>query len=172
MARNGGSHYANRAGAGDEHIFAQHVELQRCVHSITKRIEDCLHVALDTRRVRPDVCVRQNNIFRKCTGAVYANALRGLAQMAPARQAVAAAPAHHVAFTAHNFAGVKFFYLRPNRNNLSHKFMPHNHRHRNCLLRPRIPVEDVQIRATDARAQHLDQHFGIAASRHRYILQP
>ena len=38
-------HDADRAGAGDQHVLAQHVELKGRVHRVAERVEDRLHVA-------------------------------------------------------------------------------------------------------------------------------
>ena len=37
-------HHADRPGAGNQHILAQHVKRQRCVNRIAERIENRLHV--------------------------------------------------------------------------------------------------------------------------------
>ena len=40
-------HDADRPGAGDQHVLAQHVERQGGVHGVAERIEDRLHVAVN-----------------------------------------------------------------------------------------------------------------------------
>ena len=46
-------HHADRAGAGDQHVLAEHGEGQRRVHGVAERIEDRLHVARDARGRAP-----------------------------------------------------------------------------------------------------------------------
>ena len=45
MFDDGRGHAADRAGAGDEHVLAEHVERQGGVHRVAERIEDRLHIA-------------------------------------------------------------------------------------------------------------------------------
>jgi hypothetical protein len=52
------------------------------------------------------------------------------------------------------------------------KFMTDGHRHGNRFLRPRVPVIDVQVRATDRCFQHANQHIVTADSRNRNLFEP
>ena len=52
------------------------------------------------------------------------------------------------------------------------KFMPDDHWHRNRLLRPGIPVVDVDVGAADRGLFDPDEHVIVAHLRHRHFLQP
>src|SRR5262249_22068266 len=53
-----------------------------------------------------------------------------------------------------------------------HKFMANYHRHRNRFLRPRVPVEDVHVRAADGCFQDADEHIIAANIWNRNLLEP
>ncbi len=55
MARNGGAHDADGAGAGDQHVLADDVEGERGVDGIAERIEDGAHLVVDRVGQRHDV---------------------------------------------------------------------------------------------------------------------
>ena len=71
----GRGHDADRPGAGDQHVFAQHGERERRVDGVAERVEDRLHVAGDARVVVPDVGHRQRQVLGERPGAVDADAL-------------------------------------------------------------------------------------------------
>jgi hypothetical protein len=50
--------------------------------------------------------------------------------------------------------------------------MPHDHRHRDRLLRPGVPFVDVQVGAADAGFADLDEDIIDADLRLRDILEP
>ena len=55
MAGDRGGHRADRAGAGDQHVLAEHVPLQRGVDGVAERIEDRGDVEIDAVGVVPDI---------------------------------------------------------------------------------------------------------------------
>ena len=63
--------------------------------------------------VPPDVGHRQRNQLGESAGAIDPHALRRHAQMAPAREAVAASSADHMAFAADDVAGTVSLTLDP-----------------------------------------------------------
>src|SRR5262245_8426983 len=106
MANDSRRHAANRARAGDEHVFAQAMKRKSGMDRVAKRIENGLHIARDVAVVHPDIGHWQREIFREGAGAIDADALRVLAEMTPAGKAVSAAAAHDVAFAANNVTDV------------------------------------------------------------------
>ena len=92
MADHRRGHDADRPGAGDQHVLAQHVELQGRVDRVAEGIEDRLDVAGNGRVVDPDVGHRQRQVFGERAGPVDADPLGVLAQVPAAGQAVAARP--------------------------------------------------------------------------------
>jgi len=127
---------------------------------------------VDLRIVAPDVGHGQRDEFRKCTRPIDSNALGVCAEMTPPRQAIAAAAAHNMAFAAYDVARIKVADIRTDGDDLADKLMANDHGDRDYLLRPFIPLDDMNIRAAYAGIAHPDQHIVDADLRLRYILQP
>src|SRR6187402_12023 len=53
---------------------------------------------------------------------------------------------------------MKIRYVGTDLHDLADEFMSHDHRHRDRLLRPGIPLIDVNVGAADAGAIHVDKH--------------
>ena len=69
---------------------------------------------------------------------------------------------------------VAFFYSRDAAARAGHyagKLMARNQRRMNASLRPRVPVEDVQVGSADACSLHAHQHLAGAGSRDRNLAQ-
>ena len=120
----------------------------------------------------PDVGHRQREIFGERAGPVHADADRFLAEMPPAGQAVAASSADHVPFAADHIAHAKILDVAADIDDSPDEFMAHHQRHGNGLLRPGVPIEDVDVGAADAGSQDFDQHVVDAELRHRHVFQP
>ncbi len=168
----GGGHEADRTRAGDQHVFAEDVEAERGVHGVAEGIEDAGHIKVDARAVVPHVAHGQGEILREGAGAVDADADGVRAEMAPAGEAIAAAPTDDVAFAAHDFAGEKVVHIFADFDDLADELMADDHRHGDGLLRPGVPFVDVQVGAADAGAVHLDEHVVDAAFGIGHILEP
>src|SRR3546814_16183884 len=76
-----GSDDADRAGAGDQYVLADHVELQRAMRGVAERIEECGKFGGNFVRNRPQIAARHHHIFGERAGAVDAEAGLGRAQM-------------------------------------------------------------------------------------------
>ena len=74
------------------------------------------------------------------------------AEMAAAGQAVAAASADDVAFAADDVAGLKIGDVGADLDDFADEFVADDHRHGDGLLRPLVPLVDVQVGAADAGA--------------------
>ena len=107
MFRDGRGHDADRAGAGDQNVFAKYFEGERRVHGVAKRIKDRGDLQVDVRLVLPDIGHRDGDIFRKPAVRVNAKAASVRTQCTPAGHAVAAATANEMAFDADDVAGRK-----------------------------------------------------------------
>ena len=125
---------------------------------VAERVEDRGNVQINAWAVLPDIRHWQRDILGKCAGAVDADAGRVFTQMPPPRQAVAAAATDNMTLATDNLAGKEVGDIRADFDNLADKLMPNDQRHRNGLLRPRIPVVDMQVRSADARALDTDQN--------------
>ena len=66
--------------------------------------------------------------------------------------------ADYVTFAAHNFAKVKISYVFSHFHDLSHELMAHYHGDGNGFLSPFVPIVDVKVSSTDARAIYFDQN--------------
>src|SRR5581483_3337381 len=124
------------------------------------------------RLVTPDVAHGQHDVFREGSGAVDANARGEGAEMATAGETVAAAAAGDVAFAADDVAGMEVVDIGSNGDNLSDELVADHHGHWNGLLRPLVPVVDMNVGAADAGIAHADQHVVDAVLRLGNILQP
>ena len=107
--------------------------------------------------VVPDVRHRQRDQLGERARPVDADAARVRAQVAAAGHAVAAAAADDVALAADDVAGVEVAHVRPDRDDLADELVADRHRHRDRLLRPGVPLVDVQVGAADAGAADADQ---------------
>src|SRR5690348_10040278 len=111
MSHHRSGHQADGPRAGDEHILAQYRERKGSMDRIPERVENCGDFERYARVMPPDVTHRQRNVFGKCAGAIYANSLRVSAQVTPPREAIPAAAANHMTFSADNHARVKIVYV-------------------------------------------------------------
>ncbi len=172
MAHHGRSHDADRPRARDQHVFAQHGKRERRVHRVAERIEDGGYVPATSRRR----AARRSSSAPRCTRRsprpVHADPQGVRAQMPPARQAVAAAPADHVPLAAHQVAGGKSATFEPTSTISPTNSCPTTIGTGIVFSRPVVPLVDVHVRAADGRAVDLDQHV-VDADRGRCdVLQP
>ena len=167
--------HADRAGAGDQHVLAEHVELRapcapRCRtdrrSTGTSRDRWCGHRATQT------LVIGSDEVLGERAGAIDADALGVLAQMPPAGQAIAATPADDVPLAADDVADVEVLDVRADLDDLADELVADDHRHRDRLLGPGVPVVDVQVGAADAGPQDLDEHVVDADLRDRHFFQP
>src|SRR5580658_9720630 len=105
----------------------------------------------------PDIGHGQGNEFCKGSWSIHTHTQRTRAQVAPSRQAVAAAATDHVAFATDDVAWIEIVDVGAHLDDLADKFVPNGHRHRNRLLRPGVPLVDMNICATDAGISNANQ---------------
>ena len=140
---------ADGAGAGDEHVFADEVERQRRVRRVPERVEDGDDVVGNVVRHGNDVLRRQRKQLGERARTVHADALRVRAQVATPRAAVAAVAAHDVAFAGNALPDFEMVDVFADFFDVPDVFVPDDHRHGNRLLRPLVPLVDVDVRAAD-----------------------
>jgi hypothetical protein len=172
VVRDGGGHDADRAGAGDQHVLAEDREGERGVDRVAEGIEDGGNVERDGLVVAPDVGHRQRDVLRERAGAVHADPLRMRADMATSGEAVATAAADDVAFAADDVAREEVGHVGPDLDDPADELMPDRHGDGDRLLRPIVPLVDVDVRAADPGPQHLDQDVVDADLRLVDVLQP
>ena len=159
-------HDADRPGAGDQHVLADEVEGERGVDGIAERIEDGADLVVDPVGQRHDVEGGDAHIFGEGAGQVDADALGVGIEVELARRALARLfmpttwPSPETRWPTLRLRDVG-----ADVGDLAGIFMADDHRHRHGLLRPVVPIVDVDVGAADAGLVHLDQHIVRARSR-------
>ena len=112
-----------------------------------------------TDRVRDvnDVRRRDGDVFRERAVPVDADDLRVPAHMRLPRTAELAVAADDVSFGGDPVPGLDVLDETARLDDLSHELVSEDERRIHAVLRPVVPLMDVEIRAADARASHLDQ---------------
>src|SRR5579885_1471550 len=165
-------HNADGPCAGDQHVLTQHRECKGGMHSISQRIKDRCHLQRNLRSVPPDVCHRQHNVFGESASTVYAYARCVCTKMTAARKAIATSPANHMAFAADPVTHMKVRDIGADFHDLTYKLMTDDERHGNGLLRPCVPLVDVQVCAANPRGQHANLYIIDSHLRLRNVLDP
>ena len=150
VPRHGGGHDADGTRAGDQHVLAQHREAERGVHRVAEGVEDGGHVEIDSFVMTPDIGHRQRNVLGESPRAVDADPHAVGAQVAPPGETIAAAAADHVAFPADHVPGKEIGDIGAHRFNPADEFVADRHGHGDGLLRPLVPLVDVDVGAADA----------------------
>src|SRR6185437_9364743 len=142
------------------------------MHGVTEGIEDRRYFLVDAVMVAPDVRHGQRDELGECARPVDANSLRGGAQVAPARKAITAAPADHVAFAANQVTGKEVIDIGADGDDFTHELMPDRHGHGDGFARPFVPLIDVQVRTADPGVPHAHQHVVNADCGVWYFFEP
>jgi hypothetical protein len=87
-------------------------------------------------------------------------------------EAIPTMPTGDVSFGNDEIAGAKTFYVIAHAIHNADKLMANDHWNWNRFLRPRIPVIDVHVRATDGCFQDANQHVVAAYFWNRNIFEP
>ena len=80
--------------------------------------------------------------------------------------------ADHVAFARHALPNLKASDVGAEFGDLARIFVADRHRRRDRLLRPLVPIEDMDVGAADAGLVHLHQHVVGADLRNRLLREP
>src|SRR5262245_10444882 len=89
-----------------------------------------------------------------------------------AGEAMPAAAAGDVALAADEVACLEIADTGPDRDHFADELVADDHRHRNGLAGPVVPLPDVQVGATDAGAVDADEDLARPRPRLRNVLQP
>lgn len=170
--RDRGGHNADRAGSGDEHVFAEHFEFESGVDGVAERIEDRGDVEVDLGLVLPNIGLWDGDELGEPAVRVYANPTGISAKGTLAGHAVSAASANQVTFDADNVTGCEVQHIRPYIYDLTNKFVADRRRHLDRLLCPRVPIINMQVRTADAPAFNAYHHVVDAHFRLGNILDP
>ncbi len=158
VLRNGDGHDADRAGAGDEHVLAHHVEGEGGVRGIAKGIQDAGDVVGDRIGQLERIARGDDQVFGEATLPVDAHAHGVAAQVATAGATIATVTAGDVAFARDPIAHREPTHFAAHVDDAAEVLVPNGHGHGNGLLRPGIPVVDVHVGAADGGLGDLDEH--------------
>src|ERR1700722_6720016 len=98
------------------------------MHGVAKWIEDSRCFKVHSSTVPPQITHWQHDVLCECPRSIYASAHCMCAQVPAPGKTVAAASTGDMTFSANDFARMKIIDVRTDRNNLPHKFVPHNQR--------------------------------------------
>ena len=157
MTRNGNGHDADGPGPGDEHILPHHIKRKGRVGGVAQGVQNRGGLITDGCGDQKGVECGNGNVLSKTAGAVYANPFGVATQVALACLAVPAMAAGDVSFGRDPVTDTIALDLASHLNDNPCKLMPDDHGGGHCLLGPRIPVVDMNIRPADGGSFHLDQ---------------
>src|SRR5690606_30784354 len=167
-----GGHDPDRAGAGDEHVLADHVELERAVRGVPVGVEEGGQLARDLVGDRPQVAGRHHDVLREGAVAVHADANRVGAQVLAPGAAVAAVAADDVALGRDPLPDPVAGHARAEAGDPADELVADHQALRNRALGPFIPEVDVQVGAADGGLLEADQHLVRTRFGHRNLLHP
>src|SRR6056297_1116159 len=99
----------------------------------------------------PDIGHGDGDQFSKSARPVHANPKCVGAEVATSSQTVATATTDDMPFGTDEVPGMKIDHVRADFDDLTNKFVSHNHGNGNGFLSPRIPVVDMQVGTANAR---------------------
>ena len=136
---------------------------------IAQRIENRGVFLWDGGIKLPDVRLRNDHVLGEGAIGIYADDLHVLADVSFAGAALQALAAGHVHLGGNEVAFLDAGDFIAECGHLAAELMPWNQRRMNAVLRPAIPVVDVQVGAADGCDLHLDQNVGPAESWDLYL---
>ena len=153
VADDRGRHAADRAGAGDEHVLAEH---RGTAAPCARRCRT------DRRSPRPrssmpgqwcqTLVIGSEMYSANAPGRLTPTPIVWRAQVAAAGHAVAAASADDVPLAADEVARAEVVHVRADLDDLADELVPDHHRHRDRLLRPRVPARRCGRRCRRSRS--------------------
>ena len=160
-------------GAGDQHVLAQHGELQGRVHGVAEGIEDRLHVAGNRRDRGPRRWSSAATRYSaKAPGRLTPMPWVSLQRWRrPARQ-LRQRPQTTWPSPLTMSPAMEVLDVAADLDDAADELVADDQRHGHRLLRPGVPVVDMHVGAADAGAEHFDQHVVDARLRHGHFFQP
>jgi len=142
------------------------------VRGVAQGVEATQNIGGDLLVAIPDVRHRHADELGERPVAVDPDPSGGVAQVSPAGQAVAAAPAHHMSLGADQITHVEIVHVAADLDDPADELVADHHRDLDRLLGPGVPVVDVHVRAADRGLHDFDQHVVDIDSRLRHVLHP
>src|SRR4051794_2398482 len=155
--RNRHGHATDRAGAGDQDIFADELEGKGGVNGVAERVRTRNYVQGNARIATPKIRGWDRNIFSESSRPVHADPFRVWTKMPPSGQAIAAMSANDVSFGRDQLAFLEVANGGADFIDHADELVPDRHRHGNRLLGPCVPVVDVNVRPADGSFLDADQ---------------
>jgi hypothetical protein len=170
MARHGGGHDADGTGSGDKDVFAENGKGECGVDGVAKRIEDCGDLVGDAGRVAPDVGHWEDHIFGEGSVAIDADSESMGAEVTAAREAVSAATADDVTFSADELTDGEIGDVGADGYDFADELVTNDEPLTDGRSGPGIPVVNMEVGAADAGVENADFDVVDAHLRFRYVL--
>ena len=162
-AGDGDREQADRPAAEHGHAPAGQVLLARREDRVAERLLQGRDLGRQLRAVvLPDDRLRHRDVLRERAVAVDAENLRALAHVRTAGPAVVAGAARHVTLCRDVLARGDIADAAADVDDRPGELVAERERRLDAIRGPRVPVEDVQVGAADARRFHLDEHLVVA----------
>ena len=168
-AGHGNREQADGAAAGDGYGLGGDFSGQHGVYGVAEGIEDRRVLQRNGGIELPDIRFGNDDVFGEGAVGVDADDLHVLADVRFAGAALQALAAGHVHLGGNEVAFLHAGDFVAERRHFSAEFVPGNERRMNAVLRPAVPVVDVQVGAADGRDLHLDQHVVAAEGGNLYF---
>jgi hypothetical protein len=152
----GCSHDSDRAGSGDEDVFAEDREGERGVDGVAEGIEDGGYFERDAGRVLPDVGHGQDDELGEGSVAIDSDTHGVGAEVATASETVAAAAADYVAFAGDDGSDGEVFDVGADGDDFADEFVADDEAGLDDGACPGVPLVDVEVGAADAGVEYAD----------------
>ena len=153
------------AAAGDGHGFGGDFTRQHSMNRVAQRIKNGGVLLRNGGIEFPDVRFWNDYIFGEGAVCIDADNLHVLADVGFAGAALQALAACHMHFGGDKVAFFHTRYFIAECGYLAAKLMPWNQWRMNAVLRPAVPVVDVQVGAADGGNLHFDRQTSLQAGR-------
>jgi hypothetical protein len=128
------------------------------VNGVAERVENRRDFEIDAGIVLPDISHRERNVFGEAAVGIDSDAFRIGTSVTTSSHTIPAATANQMTFAADYVADLKIIDVSPDFNDFAHKFVPQNGRNFYRLLRPIVPVPNMNVRSADSRLFDANQN--------------
>src|ERR1051326_97082 len=162
---------ADRTASGDQHCCAGDLRAPRGMACVTHWIVNAADIVRNVVIEMPDVRRRHRDVLGEAPVTVHANDLRVRAYMSISGSTQHAAAVDDVALRGHAVTFADVGDERSDLNDVAGGLMPDDEWWNAAVLRPRVPVVDVDVGTTDTSASHVDEDLVLTNRRLRDVLQ-
>ena len=149
----------DRSATSDSNRLGRNLSRQHAVHGVSQRIQNRRVLLRNGRIELPDIRFRNHHVFGKRPVGIHADDLHVLADVGFAGAALQTLAAGHVHLRGNKVAFFHAGDFVAEGRHLAAKFMAGNQGRMNPVLRPAVPLVNVQISAADGSDFYLDQHI-------------